>query len=69
MSDFVAKVKDVLSRINPKDPNAVRVLSSRPNPRSEGPSARRLNSLARGMRNCDSYLEVGVAQGLTPEQV
>ena len=69
MSDFVAKVKDVLSRINPKDPNVVRVLSSRPNPRSEGPSARRLNSLARGMQNCDSYLEVGVAQGLTLEQV
>ncbi len=69
MSDFVAKVKDVLSRINPKDPNTARVLSRRPNRSQEGPSARRLNALAHGMTLCEAYLEVGVAQGLTLEQV
>ncbi len=69
MSDFVAKVKDLLSRINPEDPNAVRVLSRRSNPRQEGRSARRINSLARVMPFCETYLEVGVAQGLTLEQV
>jgi hypothetical protein len=32
-------------------------------------SARRLNSIASGLKDCENYLEVGVAQGLTLERV
>ena len=32
-------------------------------------SARRLNALARGMTSCSSYLEVGVAQGITLRRI
>ena len=66
---MVAKVKDVYSRVLPKDLTAPRVLARKPRTKSEGHSARRLNQLAAGMKSCDSYLEVGVAQGLTLEQV
>jgi hypothetical protein len=66
---MVAKLKDVYSRVRPKDLTAPRVLARKPRTKSEGHSARRLNQLTAGMKSCDSYLEVGVAQGLTLEQV
>jgi hypothetical protein len=45
------------------------MLKKKPNSKSLGHSARRLNKLASGMQTCHSYLEIGVAQGLTLEQV
>jgi len=46
-----------------------RILLSKPNRKSESYSARRLNGLAKRMRSAHRYLEVGVAQGLTLEQI
>jgi len=47
----------------------VRVLAKPSNKLPVGMSARRLNALASEMRVCENYLEVGVAQGLTLEQI
>lgn len=49
--------------------NGSRVLLSKPNRKSESYSARRLNGLAKRMKNPRRFLEIGVAQGLTLEQV
>jgi hypothetical protein len=46
-----------------------RRLSKKQNRSAEGPSARRINAISAGMKSCKTYLEVGVAQGLTFEQV
>ena len=69
MNNFRAKTKDAFQRIFPKDPKSVRVLANRPKKDAEGRSAKRLNAIAHGMSKCDKYLEIGVAQGLTLEQV
>lgn len=46
-----------------------RRLGKFPSGSAQGYSARRINKIAAGMTNCDQYLEVGVAQGLTLERV
>jgi Methyltransferase domain len=51
------------------DPTGTRRLLRRPEPRRWNWSARRLNALLRGLHNAASYLEVGVQQGLTLENV
>jgi hypothetical protein len=52
-----------------KNDGRLRTLAKRPKRSAEGPSARRINAIAVGMKCCDDYLEIGVAQGLTLEQV
>ena len=69
MNQFILKVLDIKSRIFMKEVAPVRVLKKKPQVKFSGHSARRLNKLALGMRTCHSYLEIGVAQGLTLEQV
>ena len=69
MGEFIEKMKDLKSRVVMKQDAHIRVLEKKPNSKSLGHSARRLNKLASGMQFCHSYLEIGVAQGLTLEQV
>ena len=69
VSEFIEKIKDLKSRVVMKQDAHIRVLKKKPNSKSLGHSARRLNKLASGMQFCHSYLEIGVAQGLTLEQV
>ena len=69
MNNFKAKSKDAIQKIFPKDPKLVRVLLKKPKKDAEGRSAKRLNAIAHGMSKCDKYLEIGVAQGLTLEQI
>lgn len=65
----MAKVQDALSKAMPKKPQSPRVLARKPREADQGHSARRLNALAKNMPSCTRYLEIGVAQGLTLEQV
>lgn len=69
MIELRAKLKEVYHRTFPKAGNVTRTLARRPGSQGIGHSARRLNLLALGMSSCNSYLEIGVAQGLTLEQV
>jgi len=69
VSKFFSKLLDVKSRVFKKEVAPVRVLKKKPKSKFLGHSARRLNKLAFGMQTCHSYLEIGVAQGLTLEQV
>ena len=54
---------------NRKSDNKPRRLEKFTSGSTQGYSARRLNKIASKMRNCNRYLEVGVAQGLTLERV
>lgn len=69
MSELGAKISYIYSHFRPRDLTAPRVLARKPRSNLEGHSARRLNRLALGMKTCGTYLEIGVAQGLTLEQV
>lgn len=71
LSTSRAKLGAVVSSIISRQPTpgTVRVLGKNAKKLPIGISARRLNALAAGMETCDNYLEVGVAQGLTLEQI
>lgn len=69
MSSILDRMKDLIQRPRSQPAGSSRLLKNRPRKSTVGHSARRLNLLASGMGHCDSYLEIGVAQGLTLESV
>lgn len=69
MSSLPARMNGLIQRLRNQPKSTVRVLNSKSRKFTAGHSARRINFLASGMANCDSYLEIGVAQGLTLESV
>lgn len=69
VSSIFDRLKDLIGKSRSHNQNSSRRLKRRPGKSSIGHSARRLNLLASGMGECNSYLEIGVAQGLTLEEV